>query len=267
MLAGASVALLLAAAPASAQQSDSGPIQLLPRPGEGPPPLSDRAPSPGAPGGSGVPLPQTQTPSTSPSTAPRTVQGIEINPLGEIAPGALGTLTSDGGGLGADLWQGSHRATLLRLLKKLPAPLASPAASDLARRLLLTAAATPEGAGDEGALLDARIERLSALGALADLRQLLAVVPRTLESAVVAQAKVEVALLAGDDDAACREVTNNLSLYSQQLFWQKASIYCQLRAGQRDQARLGLDLLREQGGIEDDRPFASLVESMAGQSG
>jgi hypothetical protein len=71
---------------------------------------------------------------------------------------SIGTLEA-GAGLGAELWRGTSRSLAETLIPQIPG--AESAAARLARRLLLTSARPPEGAG--GAIHHLRAERLLAL--------------------------------------------------------------------------------------------------------
>ncbi len=199
--------------------------------------------------------------------------GIEINRLGELDPEALGILDLGNGGLGPRVWAGSPRPLVEALVAGLPADIASPTLHSLTVRLLLTNAPPPAGAAEAPAaptmadalaaiqgsdFLRLRAERLYALGALAGLNRLLALVPQRVEDPWLARAKVDGLLLAGKDSQACAEVPSGLARYPQDLYWAKAQVYCQFLAEQSDQALLGLDLLREQA-ADSDPAFFTLV--------
>ncbi|MEO3427243.1 hypothetical protein AAFN88_00190 [Pelagibius sp. CAU 1746] len=193
-------------------------------------------------------------------------EGIEIDRLGELDPEALGILDLGSGGFGPRVWAGSPRPLVESLLAGLPAGITSPTLHSLATRLLLTSAPPPGGgpadpagptvadalatvqkaAAGESGFLRLRAERLYALGALAGLNRLLALVPQRVEDPWLARTKVDGLLLAGKDSQACGEVPAGLARYPRDLYWAKAQIYCQFLAEQGDQAMLGLDLLREQ---------------------
>ena len=184
---------------------------------------------------------------------------IEIDRLGELPLDSLGILDVANGGLGAEAWAGSRRATVERLLDDLPVDVVSPTLRRLAARLLLTSAIAPgrsTGAAptvadaladaDSADFLRRRAERLYDLGELAGLNRLLALVPQRAEDPWLARLRVDGLLLAGRDDEACGQVGDGLARFPQELYWTKVQVYCQFSSGQTDQALLGLDLLREQ---------------------
>ncbi|GAB4224118.1 MAG: hypothetical protein Tsb0032_28060 [Kiloniellaceae bacterium] len=273
VLAGAcALALAVGGAGAAAQE---GPISLFP-----PTVAPDRPAEPPAPG-----EPQPSLPAERAAETP-SVDGIVINRLGEIDPDSLGILDIDNGGLDSNVWAGSPRPVIEALLADLPGDIASPTLHSLAARLLLSSAeppapvksasATPTMADalaaaqaetKDASFLRQRVERLYALGELAGLNQLLALVPQHVEDPWLAQAKVEGLLLAGKDRAACAEVPAGLARYPAALFWAKAQVYCQFTAEQTDQAMLGLDLLREQAPDSDPAFFTLANAFIAGSPG
>lgn len=195
-------------------------------------------------------------------------QEIEVNQLGEIAPDSIGILDPKRGGFGTDMWRGTSRHVVERMLSRLPVNIRSPSLRGLARRLLLSIA-TPPTSTDRGAdlggtdLLTLRIDRLAALGEIEGLNGLLAVVPSRIENEFIARRRVEGLLLIHQVDKACRLVRNGIAAYHQYVLWPKAMIFCQLAAGEVDRALLGLELLREQG-LENDPIFFALAGALAG---
>jgi hypothetical protein len=133
---------------------------------------------------------------------------------------------------------------------------------DIERRLLLTNAEAPAGKSGGVNLFGARADRLMAMGDVADAAALLALQPDSSIDAVSAHQRVDSLLLAGDDDGACKAVNDTRKVASGDDGWQKAQIFCQLRASQNDQAALGLDLLREQN--ENDPAFFTLIDVLGG---
>ena len=85
---------------------------------------------------------------------------VEVGVLQAPDPEAIGLMEESEGGFPYDMWRGSDRALIERLLPRLPAGATSRAMNGLTRRLLLTTAAPPVGPA-EGSLLAIRIERLA----------------------------------------------------------------------------------------------------------
>lgn len=254
--------------PAAGQESEEAPPAAVQPMQLGPPtllvPRSQSAPEqPGAP----TALRRTNVIPTR-DVPTRDVRGIEVNPLAEINPEAIGILDAAGGGFGRDMWRGSKRLTVERLLPRLPGAMTSATMRSLARRLLLTDAVPPRSrvaGGGAGAvnLLAVRVDRLAALGDVQGLNDLLRVVPRRHDDESIARARVEGLLLGGDPEAACQTVRGAIAEYQGAPYWRKAMVFCQILSGERDQAMLGVGLMREQG-ISDDPTFFSLVDAYAG---
>lgn len=247
-------ALLLGAwaAPAGAQIQDTPqqPLRLVPPATLGP----TNVPAPGG----GVLRTVIEAPA---AISVGSSSAIEVNPLAEIAPDSIGTLDPGAGGFGIEMWQGSDRRIVTRLLGLLPDTMSSRGMRALARRLLTSIASPPISQFEivdevEQSLLGLRIDRLMALGEVAELNDLLAVVPSRRDDEHRARTRVEGLLLTHDTVEACRLVRNGIASYHQEPYWQKAMVLCQMIAGDVDQMMLGLDLLRERGGGDDPLFFA-----------
>ncbi len=245
------------AAPAGAQSLDDPqqPLSLVPPAGLGQ--ANIWAP------GSGV-LP---TVIEAPAAATANSSAIEVNPLDEITPDSIGTLDPREGGFGAEMWQGSDRRIVTRLLEMLPGNMSSRGMRSLALRLLTSIASPPISQFDlsdetERSLLVLRIDRLMALGEVAELNDLLAVVPSHRDDEQRARIRVDGMLLVHDTAEACRLVRNGIASYHQVPYWRKAMVLCQMIGGEVDQMMLGLDLLRETGG--GDPVFFALAGALFG---
>ncbi len=199
------------------------------------------------------------------------IQGIEVNRLGEMDPEAVGILDPSAGGLGGDLWRGSDRRTIERLLPRLPGSMNSITMRELARRLLLSNAAPPASQTaslDSRAtnLLALRVSRLAAMGDFDGLTGLLDVAPQRYDSEAVARARVETLFLDGRGEVACQEVRHRVSEFEGSAYWRKALVFCQILLEDFDAAQLGLGLLREEGLAEQDPAFFQLADKLLGLS-
>src|SRR5215470_9612714 len=188
-------------------------------------------------------------------------QGFEVTPLAAVGTDYAGTLEPDKGGFGIDMWRGTDRVRVERLLPLLK-PTSSPVLSDLMRRLILSNAASPAGKGNGTGLLQTRVRLLSDMGLVDDAVAVLKLLPADKRDAASARALVELSWRAGDLDGACATVQESVQRLPVEAFWQEATIFCQLHAGQSNEAMLGLDLLREQGG--GDEAFFALAEALDG---
>ena len=198
------------------------------------------------------------------------VEGIEVSRLTELDPESVGILDPGDGGFPADLWRGTERRTVERLLPHLPGALGSATMRDLARRLLLSnaappAATAPDRPSENGTnLLALRVGRLAAMGDFEGLSGLLEVAPQRYDTEAVARARVETLFLNGRSDEACTEVRIKVAEVESAVYWRKALVYCQILQEDLDGANLGLALLREEGAAEADPVFFALAQSLTG---
>ena len=242
-------AIILAALPARAQTAGTAPAG-------GSTGLSTGSVNTG--GVSPLVLPQPAPLSTAAST---TTSGVEVGNLGSVTPDYGGTLEEGGGGFPLDMWKGTDRALVERLLPQLPAAPSSPAMRDLARRLLLTNAEAPTGQATIN-LFGVRADRLAAMGLFSDAAALLALQPVSSVDATSARLRIKAQLLAGDGEGACKTVDDTRKVASADVDWQKTQVFCQLRSGKADQAALGIEILRDQN--QNDPAFFKLAEAMGG---
>ncbi|MBI1273736.1 MAG: hypothetical protein GC131_06610 [Alphaproteobacteria bacterium] len=197
-------------------------------------------------------------------------------------PDSVGVLLPQNGGLGLDIWQGTPRALVERLMPSLVLPPASPALFDLARRLMLSLSRAPSGPGlpppvpaaDDPALPGAvdvtprealkqkslttlRVEALLAMGDGAGALQLSNfALDRNLANSAVRQV-AEVSILGAGESETCAKVPT----YMQQEpddDWQRLLIFCQLKEEKLEEVQLGIATMREQG-VKDDL-FFGLVD-------
>lgn len=251
LLAAAVASVLAVPAMPSAFAQSEGPIRLVPVDPARPEATEGFTPRSGtAPSREGRPAPM-----------PREIGNgiLAVDDLGAVSPDAAGVIDAGMGGLPVDMWADSRRAVVAEALNALPVAAPSPARQGLARRLLLTVAAPPSGPGP--ALIDLRVDRLVALGATEDALRLIAAVPADAHGEAVAKAQVEALLVENRLDDACSAAEQGLTRWDAP-FWQKAQVFCALRAERREQANLNLTMLREQG--VDDPAFVWAAETLSG---
>ncbi|MFP6758727.1 MAG: hypothetical protein VCC99_11000, partial [Alphaproteobacteria bacterium] len=226
------------------------PANVESRPVGSDPVTRDLAPLPEA-----APLARETTPLTI-ETAPLPLEsapagaGVSVGRLDDVTTESVGTLTSDNGGFGLDIWRDSDGAALLAVLARLPVAARSPAMHGLARRLLLSAAEAPRGLDVPGTFLAARMAALLRLGAFDDVLALADLVPLSALTDAVQQQVADALFWTGDAAAAC-QMTRAQVRISAALYWRKALVFCQARDGQIDAAGLSLSLLFEQAGADD----------------
>ncbi len=244
---------LLGGAPALAQQT---PLTILAGPGEA------ASPAAGAPGNR--PLPEPLTGPRVPQPAQPPVVPIEVGALKAVDPSVIGLLDDGNGGLGIGMWKGSTRSRVESLLARLPVSTGSPALQGLARRLLLTTAAVPDGAAVAPTMLGIRIERLMASGRVRDVVDLLRLVPSPEADPALIRAKIDASLLSQDYAGACQGVPDALSNDSKP-YYMKALAFCRALEKDIGAVSLAVALLRDQGQTGDDA-FFQLLAGLTGDA-
>jgi hypothetical protein len=237
---------LWAAASSPAEQLGP-PVRLLPPPAPG---VTPAVPPPSA-------APQ-------PTPAAATDRGITTTPLGQPDIAWQGTLGEGEHRLPPTMWRGTPRALVAVALAQL-GPNSSPTLQALTRRLLLSNADAPAGADppDQPGLLALRLTRLAALGEIDGAAAVLDALPQKLrDDEKLARLGVELLFARNDARAACQQAQASVAQY-QGAWWARAVIACQALSGEREQAALGLSLLREQK-APPDPAFDALVAAEAG---
>ncbi|MDF1722322.1 MAG: hypothetical protein P1U65_16740 [Minwuia sp.] len=205
----------------SAAPQSTGPRSLLP-PGVG----ANAAPRPDRSAGEG------------------TSGGILIRQLDAPGESAAGLLVASSGGLGVDLWRGSQAGVVHALYGRMPDTYTSPAARDLARRVLLSVGTPPAGS-DGAALLGQRMTHLVTMGEVGSAIAL-AAASGDIGDPAFSRPLVDALLLNGDVARACDQVSVQVRGGSRD-FWQRASVFCDLQAGRRPDADLTRTILNETG--------------------
>lgn len=186
---------------------------------------------------------------------------VEVDMVQAPDPEAIGLMEEAEGGFPYDMWRGSDRALIERMLPRLPAGGTSRALNNLARRLLLTTAAPPAGPAAYN-LLALRIERLAAMGNSVAMNHLMRSAPPDLYDTVLAQTRLDSLLLTADYMGACA-LARDLVRRDDTPYWEKVLIFCQALNERHAAAALGLNLLRERG-VEEDPGFDILLRALAG---
>jgi hypothetical protein len=206
---------------------------------------------PAAPGAA----PETQaSPPVGSHAAP---SGITVSSLGEIEGPPTGTLDTPPGGLGMDLWFGSARATVEELMAQLPLATTIAPIRSLARRIVLTKAAAPDGDADR-AFMTVRIQSLLDAGLLTDAANL-ASLAEIRNDAGFARVQAEAMLFAGQDARLCDDTTST-RLDSSEPFWVELRAYCYAVSGDAD--ALGLTRAVMQAQNIDDGAFETLLDDV-----
>ena len=245
--------LALAVWGSSAQAQQTPPIQLAPQKLA---PATATAPNIVAP-----PV-ATAGQATAPEKTnnPAGTGGVQVGNLQNIDPDSTGILSEAQGGFGAEMWLGTDRAIVEKLLPQLPISSSSTVMRELMRRLLLSIARVPEGKSSGLSLMATRIKLLAAMGDLVAVKTLLNATPGRATNAELARIRTEIRFLSNDNARACAQVGGQIRNQDVD-FWQKAFFFCQALAGEHDKAALGISVMRETG--NQDEIFFSLIESLA----
>ena len=171
------------------------------------------------------------------------VASVDAKPLASLDLFSAGARTT---GLPASLWKGASADLAHRVLAGLGHQPMEPGLAQLARDLLETAAAAPDGAGADADLAGERVLSLIRLGDLDAARAILARSPGVAGRPRLSQAAADLALWTGDPDRACA-VADTLSDGRDAPYWLQLRAFCQIRAGKPDQAQLALDFAAQSG--------------------
>ena len=186
---------------------------------------------------------------------------VEVGMVEAPDPEAAGLMEAADGGFAFDMWAGSDRRLVERLLARLPVGVTSRTINGLARRLLLSAAAVPEGPAAAN-LLALRIGRLAAMGDGVSVNHMMRAAPSHLDDTGLAQTRLDALLLTADFVGACAQA-RDLMRQDDLPYWEKVLIFCQALNADHAAAAFGVELLRERG-VDDDPAFESLLAALAG---
>ncbi|MFL2782216.1 MAG: hypothetical protein ACJZ9G_08310 [Rhodospirillales bacterium] len=216
-----------------------------------------------------------------PSSKKRTPINIDETELEKIDSDSVGSLMLADGGFGVNMWEGSDKSRIEKLLPRIPINSLSSEIRTLTRRLLLSAATPPMNNNETllstkkeefssesniiaktgGTLLEMRIERLWAMGDVIGVESLLKVAPNRNINPILLKNQTNVFFFLNDNSRACSIVASQIKNVDDP-YWQKALVYCQTLAGERSKAILGVNLMMEMG--ETDKVFLGLVNSLLG---
>ncbi len=193
----------------------------------------------------------------------------------------IGNLGKKDGGLGLEMWKGTDSTFALTILKLLPVNAPSPAMRNLAKRLLLSDAFQPSKKEEKGlqaispsgkpiisedqeaTFLPLRFAKLASLGAKNELIELGNLVPTEDMLGVLAKEAIYARLLSGETNKVCDEVIE-LAKRTNESYWRKALIVCQLILGNRDDALLSLELLLAE--LDSEDKFSKLIYTLADET-
>lgn len=201
-----------------------------------------------------------------PMPEPRAPSGFIVEPLKAPDVQGIGVLEVRNGGFGIDMWDGTPAALVARLLPALPARSQSPAVRALMRRLLLSAAAPPQGdARSADPLLQQRVERLWAMGEIDGMLRLIAAVPAAAQTGPLLRYRIDGMLLRGDVAGTCRLVPAGRAEADADGYLSQVWAFCEALVGRRSEAALTASWLRERG--FGDPAFFTALDALTGTPG
>jgi hypothetical protein len=217
-----------------------------------PPPAADAPPSDAAPA---EPLAAPEPPEP-PAPTPN---GVKVETLAKIDPDGFGVADERETKFTGPQWNGSSRALALALIEKLPNTFASPSLRLLQRRLLLAPSQLPSATGpDSPSSLGIRAAKLAAMGDGAAAQSLLQLMPDRLKGEASARASLDQLWISNQTEAACSGLDKQYATY-RGAYWQQARVACQALAGQKNEAQIGSQALRDEG--MDDPVFFALLDT------
>ena len=195
---------------------------------------------------------------------------IEVDTLETVDPDSVGLLDPSQGGFGADLWNGTNKALVERLLPKLATTTPSKFSRDLTLKLLLSRAPAPRAtapgatntAPGNRTLLTLRVERLLALAEVESAVKLLRLAPAETAGEAYALVEVDSLFYQNDNSGACAKVRGFVREYRGG-FWQQANAFCLALAGNHARSSMVADILRERE-ADIGSAFFTLVDALAG---
>lgn len=183
--------------------------------------------------------------------------GITVSELGNTEGPPTGTLDSSNGGLGEGLWSGTERSVAEDIMARLPLDSQVAAVRALARRIILTKAATPVGEAPQ-AFMTVRMRRLLEAGLVDDAANL-ASMTEIANDPGFANVQAQALLFAGRGDQICTDKTAT-RLARAEPFWIELRAYCYAMAGDQDALALTRAVMNAQN-INDDA-FATLLDDI-----
>ena len=192
----------------------------------------------------------------------RNAARVEVDSLSAVDSDSVGLLDESQGGFGVNLWEGTDRALVERLLPGLTPVVRSRFVRDLMVRLLLSRATAPKGKSNGIGLLALRVERLAAVGDMKSVVGLLRVSSVGSVDEQLGRAEIEGLYFQNDNSGACAKVRGLIGRHKG-LYWQQANAFCLALAGEHAKSAMIADILRER--ETDVGPeFFSLVDALAG---
>lgn len=178
----------------------------------------------------------------APTVGDATTPAVTVTPLDRPSKDPIGLLPSDVTGLPRTIWSASDEAVLVDLVRAERVD-TLPALQEFLKILMLSEADPPQGAGSDGALFLARVDKLLDLGALETAQSMIE--QADPDTGPLFRRWFDVALLTGTEDDACEAMRDTPSIAPTY----PARIFCLARNGDWNAAALTLNTHRVLGDI------------------
>lgn len=209
--------------PCLAVLAQGGPIPLAPKgtPVQAPPPLGTESISPPA-------------------------DAVQVQELASLNPNEIGLLDDQHGGLGMALWADSSLGLVSKALPLLSNQPGWRSLRALQLRLLESAASLPPGKAPGEPLIELRAGKLAGMGASDATQSLLKMLPSPSMTPILRRLQIDSALLNSDGPGACSLEPAFQAAHQGDNYALELQVFCQFVSGRKQQAALGVDLLRDQ---------------------
>jgi hypothetical protein len=201
-------------------------------------------------------------PSAAAAGSAASKDAIVVNSLDAVNADAVGLIGPAENGFETDFWAGTPWPVVASLMPRMPESSLSPSIRSLASRILLSRGIVPEGKPESASFIRLRVDRLIAMGDVANALALLRLIPEEGRNEKFAQTESELLFFDGNSADACGRVTANIGRYNG-LYWRQAQAFCLALAGDHARAALIADLMREQEAAVPAAFFA-IIERLGG---
>ena len=196
----------------------------------------------------------------SSSNNSKSKNSVSVIQLKDFDPSTVGLINENNGGFPRNLWFGSERYLIEKLVALLPSNFSSPTLREMFKRLMLSSADLPQTEEDKLSFLELRIIKLESAGFISLASKLAEMAPKNSFNGRFDKFYVSNRLLEGDNQAACQRVEEVFAKGIDDPFWLKHLSLCRIFSGDLDSARLATSLIRELD--EEDAAFLNLSSSL-----
>ena len=177
------------------------------------------------------PPPRQRTIIREPTLSAPTTPGSSLGGSGDTGTDSIGILPARDTDFSRATWRYTSFNTVLGLMRALPDRIDSAAEHELAKNLLVSIADAPQGDDGGSRLLSVRVQKLFAMGNVADAAALARAARGIPDDADLARTEIEAELLAGQIESACIDLRSFATLLSDAVS-QNALALCRQRAGE-----------------------------------